>query len=802
MKQRFATPRCRPEESPTKDLGRGRPQPCQETTPFQYPDVASQGLGDSAEQPDPYPIRGMGPLALPRRKAAHGTPSLNNYACPPFARLPTVAISLLAALALASCHMSMTVEEPTLSPLDPSAVRVDLDVDTDRDGVVDDDLDEAGEDAWTPDRGAIFMVNLDNDDANRGGRPDAIDFDVRGAPVSEDFTIDGPRDALDLTELVVRVEGVGAGHIESAVLSVPSLDHVKGVHLFDAIEPGSKSLWGGPGERSASIDLADHLVAGGETTLGIEGLFFRYTEPMAYGGTFEQGYSGELELELTLTGAGGVHLGSDRVMLRVAPLVLLPNTQEAVEMWGRDSSLADFRPFIQDTVALNTYQTGGDQWTQDHVEIGFTHAPGRPKTHVVLQLPRARLTTDGTEDDTPEWPRERLLGPDVGLFRFWNFHIDDGPSAGDLGGNIELMPPTTRWPLGRVLVGDTISPRLLRFLQDQGVQSPFEIDVEWLRVGHVDEALAIVPGGDGWTLVVADPAQARSLLEPLAPDAVFFARGRAAAGLDLKASPGGSDTDLVDSDGTDFRQPEWESMRYVRIYEGTGAGQVAKIASHGKGILTVDKVWQTPARAADMGFRGFRESAADSVSGLIDGISAPPRTRWFEPPDETSRYVFVENALFWLDAVGREVPAVISVHEVRADTLMWALNEEASSRLDEIVSRISQAAGEEINVVRVPDFFMGTFVPDTKVIEDAFAFAPALANLQVAGGRVFFGQGYGPRDASGGDVLQGGFAALMPGPVHAIDGWDRYHRWTGNVHCFTYVKRTPYDFDWWTRLSP
>ena len=45
---------------------------------------------------------------------------------------------------------------------------------------------------------------------------------------------------------------------------------------------------------------------------------------------------------------------------------------------------------------------------------------------------------------------------------------------------------------------------------------------------------------------------------------------------------------------------------------------------------------------------------------------------------------------------------------------------------------------------------MGTFVPDTKVIEDAFAFAPALANLQVADGRVFFGQGYGPRDASGG----------------------------------------------------
>ena len=749
-----------------------------------------------------FPPRGkieMGALALTKRKAVHVTPRLNSYPSLPFVHLLAAAASLLAALALVSCHMSRMVEEAPLAPLDPSAVRVDLDVDTDRDGVVDDDLDEMGEDAWTSGRGAMFMVNLDNDDGSRDGRPDAIDFDVRGAPVSEDFVIDGARDALDLTELVVRIEGAEPGHIESVVLSVPSLDHIRGVHVFDAIEAGRKSFWGGPGEQSVSTDLAERLAPGGQTTLGIEGLFFRYTEPMAYGGVFEQGYSGELELELEVTGPGGVHLGSDRVLLRVAPFVMLPNTQDAVEMWGRDSSLADFRPFIQDTVALHTYHTGGDQWTQDHVEIGFTHAPGRPKTHVVLQLPRARLTTDGTEDDTPEWPRERLLGPDVGLFRFWNFHIDDGPSAGDLGGNIELMPPTARWPLGRVLVGDTISPKLLRFLDDQGLQAPFQIGVEWLRVGHVDEALAIVPGEEGWSLVVADPAQARALLEPLPPDAVFFARGRAAGGLDLKASPGGSDTDLVDSDGTDFRQPEWESMRYVRIYEGTGAGQVARIASRGTGILTVDKVWQTPTRAADMGFRGFRESAADSVSGLIDGISAPPRTRWFEIPDETSRYVIVEDTLFWLDAVGREVPAVISVHEVRADSLMWALNEEASSRLDEIVSRISQASGEDVSVVRVPDFFMGSFAPDTGEIEDAFAFAPALANLQVAGGRVFFAEGHGPLDASGGSILQQGFAALMPGPVHAIDGWDRYHRWTGNVHCFTYVKRAPFEFDWWTR---
>ena len=48
--------------------------------------------------------------------------------------------------------------------------------------------------------------------------------------------------------------------------------------------------------------------------------------------------------------------------------------------------------------------------------------------------------------------------------------------------------------------------------------------------------------------------------------------------------------------------------------------------------------------------------------------------------------MLVEDTLFWLDAVGREVPAVITVHEVLGDALMWALNEEAAARLDRIAS--------------------------------------------------------------------------------------------------------------------
>ena len=50
-----ATPPCRPEESPTKDLGRGRPQPCQETTPFSSSMVqVATGMANCYENSQPF----------------------------------------------------------------------------------------------------------------------------------------------------------------------------------------------------------------------------------------------------------------------------------------------------------------------------------------------------------------------------------------------------------------------------------------------------------------------------------------------------------------------------------------------------------------------------------------------------------------------------------------------------------------------------------------------------------------------------------------------------------------------------
>jgi len=72
-----------------------------------------------------------------------------------------------------------------------SEPRVDLAADVDRDEIVDFDRDEAGEDVWTADRGAIFLNNNDSDEDS-------------GAPDHADAVVNGPGDLADLAVLRLR----------------------------------------------------------------------------------------------------------------------------------------------------------------------------------------------------------------------------------------------------------------------------------------------------------------------------------------------------------------------------------------------------------------------------------------------------------------------------------------------------------------------------------------------------------------------------------------------------------------------
>ncbi len=92
-------------------------------------------------------------------------------------------------------------------------------------------------------------------------------------------------------------------------------------------------------------------------------------------------------------------------------------------------------------------------------------------------------------------------------------------SSGNYGGNIEVSPPTTSLPFGKIFTGTVRSPEISHFLEARAPLQPLaSAYTAWLKVGHIDELIAFVTDGaapDGFSIVRAAPRLAVTLLEQL-----------------------------------------------------------------------------------------------------------------------------------------------------------------------------------------------------------------------------------------------------------------------------------------------
>ncbi|HPD32121.1 MAG TPA: protein-arginine deiminase family protein [Phycisphaerae bacterium] len=427
-----------------------------------------------------------------------------------------------------------------------TVIRVGLDVDTDRDGTVNHLLDESRKDEITRDRGALFMTNYDDDDAN--GHPDAVSFNNEGQPIDENTDIE-PGDVPDIGHLVVRAPGFATTGLQFFLRM--DADDLKAVHIFEERAEGKHVLktssgadWPGWTAQSsasgdASLDITALVNPTLDVDLGIEALFLRGHKTRSPSYEFDGRVKVELVVQLT-TGATTINpakiLKVDTVQLAVAPYLLLPNTQACQEVWLHTWTEAN--PIATALGALaHRVSSGGGQWLQDHVQVGMTSIPGL-QMHVTMRMPYYR--------GQPGWPASSLLGPQRGVYRFRNTCTHDGADSGDFGGNLEIIPYSDDWPLGRIIVGNTMSTRLRSFLQAQriagstAIQEPIVADTSWLAVGHIDEIMCAVPGGArGYKIVMASPDYAHQLLTTgdsargiAAPseDAAVFATGAQASG--------------------------------------------------------------------------------------------------------------------------------------------------------------------------------------------------------------------------------------------------------------------------------
>ena len=378
-----------------------------------------------------------------------------------------------------------------------TALRVHLDVDADRDGVV--EPDGAGKSDWNFGRnstGAVIIANCDDD-----GPPKGRD--------NENKDVDGEHDVDDLAPLVVRAAGpLPAGWSMKLVTDLP-----KRVRVFDKRAANAKAVLG-------PADTAEWAVpdANTEKTLGMEATGF----PV-------EGFKGLISFSLVLSDGSGAEKARDQVKVRVAPWLMTHHLTAAEQVYvvktqdneafraELNTSLfaAGFGPAVEATVPNGE----DDRWMQDCMEFGYTQMPGQPlplrkMLPVVLNAPRPRPLNGYAEGN--------LQGRDFG---WTGFPGHQGESTFNSFGNLEVTPPIKaagkEWKFGRIYFGHgrnhadgPISPALRAFLEAQQVQSPVEIDSSWLYVGHVDEMMTFVPArdGPGFRLVFASPRRAISLL--------------------------------------------------------------------------------------------------------------------------------------------------------------------------------------------------------------------------------------------------------------------------------------------------
>ncbi|XP_038550425.1 protein-arginine deiminase type-2 [Micropterus salmoides] len=407
-----------------------------------------------------------------------------------------------------------------------TAVEISLDVDADRDGVVEKNNPNKGSWKWGPKgHGAIVLVNCDSE-RTYWKQPDS----------EEDF-ISKVSDLKDMSVMVLRTKGpaqlpegykltmhISQGDAESVRVFQSKSSEVSNNPLNKLFDYFVKDY---PLVLSSKVLSQEVPYLGGvaEMNFYVEGLRFP-----------DKDFDGLVSINLSLlepisAGVPETPIFTDKVVFKVAPWIMTPNTLQPVEVFVCSTSdNYQFLKVMRNLVAksgyklkiCHKYQNRGDRWMQDELEFGYIDSPHQ-QFPVVLDSPR-----DGKLQD---FPYDELLGPDFGYVTRVAKRKD--VSSLDSFGNLEVSPPVTvngkNYPLGRIIIGvafptATKGRNMTKVVQDflwaQKVQEPIALFSDWLYVGHIDEFMTFVPAPDrkGFRLLLASPDASYKLFRGLQKD--------------------------------------------------------------------------------------------------------------------------------------------------------------------------------------------------------------------------------------------------------------------------------------------
>ncbi|XP_072540787.1 protein-arginine deiminase type-2 isoform X2 [Salminus brasiliensis] len=398
-----------------------------------------------------------------------------------------------------------------------TAVEISLDVDADRDGVVEKNNPNKASWKWGPKgHGAILLVNCDSES-----------YFLKKKLDNENEEIDKVSDLKDMSRMILRTNGpaqLPKGYKLSLHITQTDAESVRvfssnGKPQSSNLSTLKKMLFKLFVEEYPLVLNKDELAGevpylGGKSELEffVEGLRFP-----------DKDFEGLVTINLSLLepsaqGFPETPIFTDKVVFRVAPWIMTPNTLKPVEVFVCSTSdNYDFLKGMKNLVRksgyklkiCHEYMNRGDRWMQDEIEFGYIDSPHH-SFPVVLDSPR-----DG---HLQNFPYDVLLGPDFGYVT--RYATQEEVSSLDSFGNLEVSPPVTvngkKYPLGRIIIGvafpttahgRNMTKVVQDFLWAQKVQEPIALYSDWLVVGHVDEFMSFVPAPDkkGFRLLLASP---------------------------------------------------------------------------------------------------------------------------------------------------------------------------------------------------------------------------------------------------------------------------------------------------------
>jgi protein-arginine deiminase len=347
-----------------------------------------------------------------------------------------------------------------------------------------------------------FYNNNDDDDNN-----DALD--------NADTTINGASDETDLSEFQI------AAHTKMA-------DGWTGELSLDADSSSKVRLFYHNGTNWSVITFSGgvYTITTAQLKAGVRFKIEALTYQEAKTATPGQ-WCGKVEIQFVLKDNSGKIRGTEKIQMRVSPYIMLPNTQPAQTVYFVSTSdNSTFRTQLKsvlNSLGISYVEIDGskysyDRWCQDSHEIGYSSVErngAQVAMPVVLRAPRNRPLIN--------YPFNELLGPDFGYTAYGTTSIDttDEDASMNSFGNLDVTPPVSDYPLGRIYYGGKegfrrIDGYLRAFLNTQVTQADcLEVDSSWLAVGHIDEFMMFIPDKTGFKIAYASPRLAKSILQEL-----------------------------------------------------------------------------------------------------------------------------------------------------------------------------------------------------------------------------------------------------------------------------------------------